>query len=177
MVAPNCLNGRCDSAHLGDVKWIYHFTPFAQGTVGDLAFIIDYLCSNTHIHTPIDKPLGAKWGSVSWLGKLVRADWRSRGFNWGPSEKLTTCSTSWATDAPKTICWSKTNCRKQNMHSSSWFHSTVEVAKRTVGRDSVVKITLNLVKYALWHVKYQSLGLVTWLRTCLGWLGTWNLWL
>ncbi len=40
MVAPNCLHGRCDSAHLGDGRCIYHFTPLAQRTVRDLLLIL-----------------------------------------------------------------------------------------------------------------------------------------
>ncbi len=36
MVVPNCLDERCDSAHLVDRKCIYHLTPLAQRTVGDL---------------------------------------------------------------------------------------------------------------------------------------------
>ncbi len=47
MVVPNCLHGRCDSAHLGHGKCIYHFTPLAQRAVGDLVLIIDYLWLNS----------------------------------------------------------------------------------------------------------------------------------
>ncbi len=39
-VVPNCLYGRRDSAHSGDRKCIYHFTPLAQCTVGNLVLII-----------------------------------------------------------------------------------------------------------------------------------------
>ncbi len=46
IVVTNCLHGRCDSAHLGDRKCLYHFTPLAQPRVGDLLLIIDNLWYN-----------------------------------------------------------------------------------------------------------------------------------
>ncbi len=33
---PNYLYGRCDSTHLGDRKFLYHFTPLTQCTKGNL---------------------------------------------------------------------------------------------------------------------------------------------
>ncbi len=36
MVVPDCLHGRRDSAHLGDRKCMYYFTPLARRPVGDL---------------------------------------------------------------------------------------------------------------------------------------------
>ncbi len=51
MVIPNFLLGRRDSSHLGDGKCMYHFTPLAQCTVGDLVLIIDYLwCSLNQVY-------------------------------------------------------------------------------------------------------------------------------
>ncbi len=43
MEVPNCLYRRHDSAHLGDGKCTFHFTPLAQRTVNDLVLVIDYL--------------------------------------------------------------------------------------------------------------------------------------
>ncbi len=37
------VSWRCDSAHLGDRKCMYHFTPLAQHTVEDLVLILTIL--------------------------------------------------------------------------------------------------------------------------------------
>ncbi len=47
MLVPNCLHGRRDSAHK---KCIYHFTPLAQRTVGDLVLKLTVFgCWHCHI--------------------------------------------------------------------------------------------------------------------------------
>ncbi len=68
MVVPNCLHERRDSAHSGDRKCIYHFSPLAQCAVEDVVLSLTIFATADVRRHGSTKQLESTCGPSNWIG-------------------------------------------------------------------------------------------------------------